>query len=360
MLRPGASTEPPRRAGPNPNPERKIMRPRIGVVLGDPCGVGPELIARVLADEALRARADVLVVGDAWLLEEGARVAGVECSVRVVEHPAEASFDDGLPLLLDSNTIARDEVQVGRALAAGGAAVLSALDRALALDREGFIDAILFAPLNKQAMAMTGYGFSDELHWFADRLGHNGPIGEFNVLDGLWTTRVTSHVPLKDVCALITGDAVVGAVEFVHAALLAAGRERPRISVAALNPHAGDGGLFGREEIDIIAPAVEQARGRGIEVDGPWPADTVFLRGRDGECDAIVTMYHDQGQIAMKLMGFDKGVTVQGGLPVPITTPAHGTAYDIAGKGIANPEAARRAFALACDMARTRRERAAA
>ena len=141
----------------------------------------------------------------------------------------------------------------------------------------------------------------------------------------------------------------------VNPALKGAGKPEARIAVAALTPLAGDGGLFGREELDTIGPAVQRARDNGINADGPWPADTIFLRGRDGECDAVVTMYHDQGQIAMKLMGFYKGVTVQGGLPVPITTPAHGTAYDIAGKGIANPEAARRAFSLACDMARARR-----
>jgi len=335
------------------------MKPRLGIVLGDPCGIGPELIARVLSESELRAMADVLIVGDSWLLEEGARVAGVACPARVVHSVAEVAFDDDdTPLLLESDTIAREQVRVGEPLEAGGHAVLAALDRALELERDGHIDAIMFAPLNKQAMAKTGYGFGDELHWFAHRLGHNGPIGEFNVLDSLWTSRVTSHVALKDVCALITEEAIVSAVEFIDASLKAAGRAQPRISVAALNPHAGDGGLFGREEIDIIAPAVETARSRGISVDGPWPADTVFLRGRDGACDAIVTMYHDQGQIAMKLMGFDKGVTVQGGLPVPIATPAHGTAYDIAGKGIANPEAARRAFRLACDMARARRESA--
>ncbi|MFT5446911.1 MAG: 4-hydroxythreonine-4-phosphate dehydrogenase [Gammaproteobacteria bacterium] len=205
-------------------------------------------------------------------------------------------------------------------------------------------------------MHLTGYGFNDELHWLAHRMGHNGQLGEFNVLDNLWTSRVTSHVGLREVCELITEQAVVDAIEMVNSSLKSAGNPEPRIAVAALNSHAGDGGLFGREELDIIAPAVQRARDSGINADGPWPTDTIFLRGRDGDCDAVVTRYHDQGQIAMKLMGFDKSVTAQGGLPVPITTPAHGTAYDIAGKGIANPEATQRAFSLACDKARARRE----
>jgi 4-hydroxythreonine-4-phosphate dehydrogenase len=129
----------------------------------------------------------------------------------------------------------------------------------------------------------------------------------------------------------------------------------PRLAVAALNPHGGEGGLFGREEIDAIAPAIQQARLDGIDAQGPFPADTIFLRARAGTFDAVVSMYHDQGQIAMKLMGFERGVTVQGGLPIPITTPAHGTAFDIAGRGVANPEALRQAFLLACRMAANRK-----
>jgi len=330
------------------------MKPRIGIVLGDPGGIGPELIARVLADDALCTQAQILIIGDNFLLADGAAIAGVDCPVTVVNSVDAIQLDDGHPVLLDLGTIAQNDVRRGEALAKGGQSVLSALGAALDLEKAGVIDAIMFAPLNKQAMHLSGYGFKDELHWFAHRLGHNGLLGEFNVLDNLWTSRVTSHVGLSQVCELITEDAVVNAIEMVNASLKAAGNRAPRIAVAALNPHAGDGGLFGREEIDIIAPAVQRARDNGVNADGPWPADTIFLRGRDGECDAIVTMYHDQGQIAMKLMGFDKGVTVQGGLPVPITTPAHGTAYDIAGKGVANPEATRRAFSLACDMARAR------
>lgn len=331
------------------------MKPRIGIVLGDPGGIGPELIARVLADEELSSQAQILIIGDSFLLRDGEQIAGVQCPVSVVNSVADIALNDDRPVLLESNTVEQDAVRRGEALAVGGQSVLTALGIALDLHKAGVIDAIMFAPLNKQAMHLTGYGFNDELHWFAHRIGHNGLLGEFNVLDNLWTSRVTSHVGLKQVCELITEQAVVDAIEMVNSSLKSAGNREPRIAVAALNPHAGDGGLFGREELDIIAPAVQRARDNGINADGPWPADTIFLRGRDGDCDAVVTMYHDQGQIAMKLMGFDKGVTVQGGLPVPITTPAHGTAYDIAGKGIANPEATRRAFSLACDMARARR-----
>jgi 4-hydroxythreonine-4-phosphate dehydrogenase len=199
-------------------------------------------------------------------------------------------------------------------------------------------------------MHLGGSPFPDELHFMADRLRWAGHVCEINVLDALWTSRVTSHIGLSRVSGLITKDGVCRAIVLIHGVLRLAGVTEPRIAVAALNPHGGEGGLFGREEIDAIAPGIELARAEGIQATGPYPADTIFLRARGGACDAIVSMYHDQGQIAMKLMGFERGVTVQGGLPISITTPAHGTAFDIAGKGVANPEAMRQAFLLACRM----------
>ena len=197
----------------------------------------------------------------------------------------------------------------------------------------------------------------DEMHWFAEVLAWTGPCVEFNVLEGLWTSRITSHVPLKDVAGMLTRGrrGATASAPLPRPAERRASARRSSPS-AALNPHGGDGGNFGREEIDIIEPGVRAARERGWPADGPFPADTIFVaRARAARYDGIVTMYHDQGQIAMKLMGFDRGVTVQGGLPIPITTPAHGTAYDIAGQGKANVGAMRNAFALACAMGESRR-----
>jgi 4-hydroxythreonine-4-phosphate dehydrogenase len=221
---------------------------------------------------------------------------------------------------------------------------------ALGLTLEGRTDAICYAPLNKSSMHLAGMTESDELHWCAHRIGLSGYFCELNVLKDLWTARVTSHVALKDVCPLITSERIIDTIELLHLSLKKAAVETPRIGVAALNPHAGDGGRFGREEIDIIEPAIKRARAMGIAAEGPFPADTIFLKGLAGDYDAIVTMYHDQGQIAMKLAGFDHGVTVFGGVPFPVTTPAHGTAFDIMGKGQANVSAMRDAFDLACRM----------
>jgi 4-hydroxythreonine-4-phosphate dehydrogenase len=157
-------------------------------------------------------------------------------------------------------------------------------------------------------------------------------------------------VPLKDVVLYLTRERIIESVKLLYSALHSAGFEHPRVAVAALNPHAGDSGSFGREEIDIIAPAVTEANAQGYPVAGPFPADTIFLKAREGQYDGVVTLYHDQGQIALKLLGFDKGVTIQGGLPIPITTPAHGTAFDIAGQNKANVEATVQAFLIACRM----------
>ena len=210
---------------------------------------------------------------------------------------------------------------------------------------------ILFAPSNKTSLHLAGLGHEDELQYVKARLGLTTRASELNTMDGIWSARVTSHIPLSEVANTIDEDNIVEAIAMTHRELQRFGLARPRISVAALNPHAGDGGNFGREEIDIIRPTVEKAAARQINVDGPSPSDTVFLKAKAGEIDAVVTMYHDQGQIALKLMGFDRGVTVLGGLPVPIATPAHGTAFDIVGTGRADMGATNAAFDVACRMA---------
>jgi 4-hydroxythreonine-4-phosphate dehydrogenase len=235
---------------------------------------------------------------------------------------------------------------------AAGARVLHQLRRAVALVNDGEADAIVFAPLNKTSLHLAGMKHEDELRWFADELGYTGTTSELNILDGLWTARVTSHVGIEDVAALVTQERVVAAIELLNGVLRDSGIAAPRIGVAALNPHNGENGIFGRQEIDVIRPGVEQAKGSGIDVDGPLPADTIFLQRE--RFDGIVTMYHDQGQIAMKLLGFDGGVTVQGGLPVIIATPAHGTAFGIVGKNLANPASTQNAFDIAVAVASSR------
>jgi len=314
-------------------------RPRIGLVLGDPAGIGAELAAKLLARTQTGALAVIKVIGDARQLAAGAKLARVMLPAVDIDDRANAD-PAALPL--------------GRVSAAGGRAALDNFRRALGLARDAQLDAIVFTPFNKQALRLGGMTSDDELRFAADFLGFSGPHGEFNVLDRLWNARVTSHLPLAEVAKRLSVPRIVEAIALTDSAMRAAGFPAPRLAVAALNPHAGDGGNYGREEIEIIAPAVEAARTNGIDASGPYPADTVWLRARAGQFDGVVTMYHDQGQIALKLLGFERGVTVLGGLPIPITTPAHGTAYDIAGQGVANDAALVRAFEIGVGMGRAR------
>ena len=219
------------------------------------------------------------------------------------------------------------------------------------------IDGITFAPLNKAALHAGGWHFNDEHQMFAHLTGHSGFFGEMNVLDNLWMSRVTSHVSLRTALEQITPERIDQAITLAAETMESAGCRNPRIAVAALNPHGGEGGLFGSEEIELIAPAVAKAAARGIRCRGPFPADTVFLKAFAGDYDGVLTMYHDQGQIATKLKGFNRGVTVTGGLKTVFTTPAHGTAFDIVGKGIASTGALEQAVRLCARLAASRKQR---
>ncbi|WP_431283603.1 4-hydroxythreonine-4-phosphate dehydrogenase PdxA [Humitalea sp. 24SJ18S-53] len=327
-------------------------RPRIALAMGDAAGVSAELAARVLADPAVRAAADITVIGDARVLAEGARVAGVELDI------ATGPENSARPRLIDLGNCDPATIPMGQVSEASGRFATENFRRALAMAAGGQADAVCFTPFNKAAMRLVTPGYDDEIGFTAEAIGFHGVAKEFNVLEGLWNARVTSHVPLSEVASLLNKAAILDNLRLTDQALRASGIARPRIAVAGLNPHAGDSGNFGREEIDIIGPAVEAGKAEQIGCDGPYPADTVFVRAKRGDFDAVLTMYHDQGQIAMKLIGFDAGVTLMGGFPFPICTAAHGTAYDIAGQGIAHPGAMRNAILLAARMAA--RENAAA
>jgi 4-hydroxythreonine-4-phosphate dehydrogenase len=221
------------------------------------------------------------------------------------------------------------------------------IDLALA----GRLDGIVFAPLNKAALHGGGWKFNDEHQMFAHLTGHSGYFGEMNVLDNLWMSRATSHVSLRTAIDQLDARRIDDALTLADRTMRGAGFERPRIAVCALNPHAGENGLFGREEIDLIAPAVAVAASRGIACKGPYPADTVFIKAFAGDFDGVLSMYHDQGQIATKLKGFNRGVTVTAGLKTVFTTPAHGTAFDIVGQGKATTGALEQAVRLAARLA---------
>lgn len=331
-----------------------MKKPVVAVTFGDACGIGPELVAKLLARPEIKDVAQLVLVGDPWVWSDGQKVAGTSLALKEISDWKAARNGDGAPVFLRTDTVSRDDIVPGQMVPAAGQGARLALTACLEAVQRGDIDAICFAPLNKQAMKKGGMDFEDELHFFADYFGVQDYFCEFNTLGTLWTSRISSHIPLADIPKYVTKDRIKAAARLTYKTLKSAGFAQPRVAVAALNPHGGDGGTCGREEIDIIEPAARELNEEGLPIQGPYPADTVFLKARDGVLDSIVTMYHDQGQVAVKLMGFERGVTVQGGLPAPITTPAHGTAFDIVGQGKANAEAMTQAYLLAARMGAAR------
>ena len=335
-----------------------VSKPTLAHLIGCPAGVAPELSARMLADAELHDGARIIAIGDQRILRYGAKVAGVTLDLPVIgEHDALPAGTG--PVLIDLPRLDAADIQVGTLAKAHGDAAMANFRKALDLAVKGQVDAVTFSPFNKASMRLSHPSYEDEVVFMNEFLHFKGVAQEFNILPNLWNARVTSHVPISGVAELITTANVLRGLRLTHAAMSAAGFTPPRIAVAGLNPHAGDGGNFGREDIDQIEPAVVAAKAEGIACDGPFPSDTVFVRARKGEFDAVLTMYHDQGQIAMKLLGFEAGVTALGGYTFPVTTAAHGSAYDIAGKGIANPGAMRNAMLIATRMASAKRASAA-
>lgn len=328
-------------------------KPVLALAMGDPCGVSPELTAKLLADREAMAAAHYVVIGDRRVLADGEAVAKTKVEVAPWTPGTPLSVGD-TPVFVDLGHLDPAQVERGVASRTGGLFAIANFRTALRASVAGVTDATTFTPFNKAAMKMATGDYEDEIAVITEETGAASHGREFNILGDLWNARVTSHIPLKDVSRHLTIDTITNALVLTDRSLREAGFAKPRIAVAALNPHAGEGGNFGREEIDVIEPAVKAAQARGVVCEGPFPSDTVFVRARRGDFDAVQTMFHDQGQIAMKLMGFEAGVTLIGGYGFPVCTPAHGTAYDIAGKGIANLGAARNALLIAARMAKPR------
>lgn len=314
--------------------------------MGDAAGIGPEIVVKACA-QGLRAPA--VVYGDAGALRGAAQTLGARLEVIEIAHAGAATGTPGQIEVIACRDPLPPDLPLGQASAAAGQAaydyLCAAIDDALAKR----IRAIVTAPLNKHSMHMAGI----------DRPGHTEILAErsnttdFAMMlanDELRVLLVTIHMALADVPAAITPEAELRAIRLAHRACRHMGIEQPRIAVAGLNPHAGEDGKFGREDLDIIAPAIERARAEGLDASGPWPGDTVFMRARRGEFDIVVAQYHDQGLIPVKYLGVDQGVNVTVGLPFVRTSVDHGTAFDIAGRGIADASSLVTAFDLALRM----------
>lgn len=322
--------------------------PRLLITLGDVAGIGPEIVAR--AWPQLLPLCRPVIVGDPGWVRRGLELVGFPGRVVVVRHPEEAEAGPDLLPCLPGSDQDLGRVEPGRVSAAAGRAaydfLCTAIDRTLA----GEADGIVTAPLHKEGLRAAGLPYPGHTEILAERTG----VREFAMVlsvGGLAVAHVTLHMALRDVFRHLSPAAVLEKTQLLDRLLTRLLGRRPRLGVAALNPHASDGGLFGDEEATIIAPAVRAARERGLDATGPWPSDTLFVRARHGEFDGVVAMYHDQGHIALKLLGEGRAVNISAGLPIVRTSVAHGTAYDIAGRGTADAsslvEAARVAAALA-------------
>ena len=319
----------------------------IAVLLGDPSGIGPELISKLL-NEDITKKANIVVIGEKNILESGNKISGKSTKLSFVNNFEDINFNKDNKFFLDISQGKNHQYNLSECSKESGESVLSALNLALELAKENKVHAINFGPFNKTSLILAGNKYSDELHLMAEKLEVKDFFCEFNVVDNFWTARVTSHIPIKEVPEQIKKEKIIQPIKLINEAMKLNGIKKPRVAVQALNPHAE----FGTEEKDEIIPAIEEAKKLGINADGPLPCDTSFITAyKNKNHDCIVGMYHDALQSGLKAFGFDRGVTVQGGLPVPITTPAHGTAFDIAGQNKAKLEPTLNSFKIALIMA---------
>ncbi len=339
--------------------ESATDRPILAITMGDPAGIGPEVILKALAHDDLFARCRPLIIGDRRILERAAPWVGQSIVIEPVTRPSAGVYDSGTIPVLDLQNASPEACPVGEETGASGAAAVEAVFQACDLAMSGEVDAIVTAPLNKAAMHLAGYDYAGHTELLTERTGAN-KVSMLLIGPGLRIVHVSTHVALSEAIARVTPERVGDVIQIAHDACRALGIERPRIAIAGLNPHASEGGLFGNEERTRIWPAIEAARARRLDVSDPQPPDTVFLRATKGHYDVVVAQYHDQGHIPMKLLAFDSGVNVSYGLPVIRTSVDHGTAFDIAGQGIASETSLLAAIDVALQMVVARAQMAVA
>jgi 4-hydroxythreonine-4-phosphate dehydrogenase len=338
------------------------MKPKIGISMGDPAGIGPEIIIKTLALEQVYSQCNPLVIGDAAVLEKEAKALNIPVTINAVQSVSEAKFEHGIIDVYDLKNVSLTELQAGVVSAMAGKAAFEAVKKVIELALLDQIDATVTAPLNKESIHKAGHHFSGHTEIYA----HYTNTSKYAMLladENFRVIHVSTHVSLRQACDLCKKDRVLEVISLLNDACLKLGIKKPRIAVAGLNPHAGENGLFGEEEITEIIPAIEQANQEDLTVEGPFPPDTMFVKAVQGKFDGCVAMYHDQGHIPFKLEGFKwdnekqtmksvKGVNITLGLPIIRTSVDHGTAFEIAGMGIASADAMMVAIDYAIVMAK--------
>lgn len=327
------------------------MKPVIAVTMGDPCGIGPEIVCRAALEPRVRERCRVLVLGDEGALERALALLGLSGGIQSVDSVENMGHEgDGIISFLPLTRLAVEDMRFGQPTAVTGDAVYRYIAEAHRLAAEGRVAAMATAPISKKVLHSAGHNYPGHTELLAELSG----VDEYVMMlagERLRVTLVTIHEPLRSVPDLISTESVLKTIRITAAGLSRYFVQAPRLAVLALNPHGGEGGIFGKEEKDVIAPAIQAAREEGLDVAGPFPADTLFHFAAKGEYDAVVCMYHDQGLIPLKLLHFDDGVNVTLGLPIIRTSVDHGTAYDLAGTGTASAASMVAAIIMAADMA---------
>jgi 4-hydroxythreonine-4-phosphate dehydrogenase len=327
--------------------------PVIGITMGDAAGIGPEIIAKSFAKHDLTAMAHAVVIGDAGRLRKAAELLQLDVRVRPISTIGEARYEQGAIDCFDLALIPED-MPFGKLSAVAGDAAFRFIEKAVELAKAGEIDAICTAPLNKEALHAGGHKFPGHTEMLAHLTGVE-EVSMMLVAPNLRVIHVTTHIGIIDAIRKIEPGLVRRTIERGYETLRKAGIENPRIAVCGINPHAGENGLFGYgEEEEKILPAIEALRARGLDIEGPLPADTLFFRAGRGDFDLVVAMYHDQGHGPVKVMGLEAGVNITVGLDVIRTSVDHGTAFDIAGKGIADERSLLEALRQGAELA-TRR-----
>ncbi|MHB1004064.1 MAG: PdxA family dehydrogenase [Chloroflexota bacterium] len=324
-------------------------KPVLAIPLGDAAGVGPEVVARTLLDDSIRALCRPLVVGQTWAMLQGLTLAGGNVALHTIASPEEAAFAPGTIDVLTVGSLRAEQVVIGLVAEPTGRESGETLMAATRLVADGHAEGLVSAPVNKGALALAGFGHG-HLEVVGEALHLAGPFHSLLAGPKLKVINMTGHCSVVDAIKQITPERIVETLEITNAWLRRWGTAHPRIAVCALNPHVGDGGVFGREEIEKITPGVAAARDKGIDARGPLPVDTLFVRALAGEFDAVLSMYHDQGFTPVKTVGLHDTASLGLGIPIPYATTDHGTGFDLAGKGIANAGSFKQALRVTVEM----------
>lgn len=327
----------------------------LAITMGDAAGSGPEIITKSLADPTVRAVCRPVVVGDAATMREALRITGVSGEVRVIGRIGEALFPENVIEVIDLQNIQLDRLTRGQVNPMAGKAAFEYIKLATRLALDGECDAIVTSAINKEALNLAGYHYDGHTQLLAE-LCQATDVAMMLASDKLRISHVTTHVSLEKAIKLVRPERIMTVIRLTDDAVRQMGIPEPRIAVAGLNPHSGEGGLFGDEETKYILPAIKEARRQGINITGPLPPDSVFLRTLQGQFDAAIAQYHDQGHIAIKMLGITDAVNITLGLPIIRTSVDHGTNFGKAGKGTADPTSLTLAIKLASVMCRNRKQ----